>query len=214
MRTLKFVASPILAGLVLAVSLALAACGVTTTGSNGTLASAPGTPGATGSITPTASGSSGSSGSAAPGGCSTTGTASILTLEPVPGAKITRGLVTATLDHTSYRTCSAIRVTVANGLSSSISTSDHQTSCTILTLQQLVNGTWQPVGRCMLMIVTRMYTIRSGTAVAQTLVPGYGSMQSHSTGWSPGTYRIAFQYFAGSATSQHQEIFSSTFTIG
>ena len=122
------------------------------------------------------------------------------------------GQVTVAVDKTHYAPTDTITVTILNGLATTISTTDHQTNCTVVMLERLVNGAWQPVGACRLMTPTRVVPISPGTTVQQL----------GSTAWPAGTYRVAFRYFtepdgeSGQATASAQGglVYSATFTIG
>ncbi len=122
------------------------------------------------------------------------------------------GQVTVAVDKTHYAPTDTITVTILNGLATTISTTDHQTNCTVVTLERLVNGAWQPVGACRLMTPTRVVPISPGTTVQQL----------GSTAWPAGTYRVAFRYFTepdgepgqGASPGQGGVVYSATFTIG
>jgi hypothetical protein len=100
--------------------------------------------------------------------------------------------VTLTTDRSSYSPSSAIKVTLINHRSTSIFAYDHQTSCTILSLQRQTNGGWQVTGGCALGRVTQQIEIKAGETMQITLAPEMG--QIHATPWPTGTYRIALQY--------------------
>jgi hypothetical protein len=211
---------------VLVICLGLVACGVTSS--------------TTGTSTTGASSTSSTGGCATPAGQPATGVATGVatvvgtvvlqtgtvgstpagggswpTFPPLPGAVITPGQITVTTDLMRYSTCQNIQVVIANGLLSTIYAADHQTSCSIVTLQEQVGNTWQATGRCLLATATRLYAIDHGTAVAQTLHPGSGSLRSQANGWPAGTYRIAFTSFVGGPQSLHAQppVYSQTFTI-
>lgn len=153
-----------------ALVLALAACGVTTTSEQ---------PGGATSSTPTATATS----TATPGGTSG-GT-------PVPSAPPT-GAITLTTDHASYTTSGTIIVTLINGRSTSIFAFDHQTSCTILTLQRQTSSGWQAVGGCAQGRMTVQVEIKAGATMKITIAPTVG--QIHPTPWPAGTYRAVLNY--------------------
>ncbi|MBF6590784.1 MAG: hypothetical protein IVW57_09685 [Ktedonobacterales bacterium] len=222
--------------LILAASLGLAACGVTTSTSTGTNTS-PNTTvnGSCGTVPPAQASSvttavitpvrtiviqpgGGVAGGTQP--ATTAGaTSGAASLTPIPNTTVTPGQLTTTSDRSRYSLCDTIQVVIANGLQASVTAADHQTSCSLVTLQRLVNGTWAPQGRCPLETPTRLYEIAPGTAIAQQLTPGSGSFsRTGASGWAAGTYRIAFTYFTGSASSrasrQNPPIYSATFTIG
>lgn len=132
---------------------------------------------------------------------------------PTPG-QVTVSLVGQTNAAQTMAASQSITVQIANGLSSTIITTDHHTDCTMVTLQQQVNGAWQPVGKCLIMAATRMIPIAGGQSVKQVLTP-----QNGMTGraWAAGTYRVAFGYSVGSATETPGSgamVYSATFTIG
>jgi hypothetical protein len=130
------------------------------------------------------------------------------TAQPTSGP----GQVTVAVDKTHYAPTDTITVTILNGLAAIISTTDHQTNCTIVTLERLVNGAWQPEGACRLMTPTRVVPISPGTTVQQL----------SSSAWPTGTYRVAFRYFTepdaelgqGATPGQGAVVYSATFTIG
>jgi hypothetical protein len=209
------------AGVILVMCLGLVGCGVITSstgtsttgtsGSCGTPTAPPATGVATGvaTVAGTAIVQTGTAGTTPPGGVPWP------TFPPLPGATLTPGQITVTTDNASYSACQNIPVVIANGLSSTIYAADHQTSCSIVTLQKQVGDTWQAVAGCPLETPTRLYAIKRDTAVAQTLHPGFGTLRSQSGGWAAGTYRIAFPWVSGEAGApqRQQLVYSSTFTI-
>jgi hypothetical protein len=118
--------------------------------------------------------------------------------------------VTVTVDKTHYAPQDTITVTISNGLATTISTTDHQTNCTIVTLERLANGAWQAEGVCRLKTPTRIVPISPGMTVQQL----------SSSPWPTGTYRVAFRYFTepdavqGASPGQGGLVYSTTFTIG
>lgn len=148
-----------------ALVLTLAACGVTT-GEQ---------PGGTTSSTSTATAAS----TVTPGGTP---------MSSVPPT----GAVTLTTDQASYSTSGTIIVTLINHRSTSIFTFDHQTSCTILTLQRQTASGWQAVGGCAMGRMTVQVEIQAGTTMKITLAPNAG--QIHPTPWPAGTYRVVLNY--------------------
>ncbi len=149
-----------------ALVLVLAACGVTTTSEQ--------QPGGT-SGTPTAAAAS----TATPGGT------------PVPSVPPT-GAITLTTDHASYTTSGAIIVTLSNHRSTSVFAFDHQTSCTILTLQRQTASGWQAVGGCAQGRMTVQVEIKAGASMSITIAPSAG--QIHPAPWPAGTYRAVLNY--------------------
>lgn len=152
-----------------ALVLTLAACGVTTTSGQ--------QPGGTTSGTPTTTATTAST--ATPGG------------KPVSSVPPT-GAITLTTDHGSYTASATIIVTLINHRSTSIFTFDHQTSCTILTLQRQTASGWQTVGGCSLGRMTAQVEIHAGATMKITIAPTAG--QIHPTPWPVGTYRAVLNY--------------------
>lgn len=131
---------------------------------------------------------------------------------PTPG-QVTVTLVGTTSAAQTVGASLAITVEIANGLSSTIVATDHQTDCTMVTLEQQMGGAWQPVGRCMIMTATRMIPIAGGQIVKQVLTPQNGKTART---WAAGTYRVAFGYSLDSATETPGSgviAYSQTFTI-
>lgn len=100
--------------------------------------------------------------------------------------------VTLSADHASYSPSSTITITVTNNRSTSIFTFDHQTSCTILTLQRQKASGWENVGGCAMGRATRQVEIKAGATMQVTLAPGAGQMQA--IPWPTGTYRAVLNY--------------------
>ena len=99
--------------------------------------------------------------------------------------------VVLSIDHTSYTPSSTINVTLINHRSTSIFTFDHQTSCTILTLQRQTTNGWVATGGCALGRMTQR-SKSSRTHMQIALAPGAGQM--HATPWPAGTYRVILNY--------------------
>ncbi|HEY7340566.1 MAG TPA: hypothetical protein VH591_06785 [Ktedonobacterales bacterium] len=151
----------------MALVLMLAACGVTTTSEQ--------QPGGATSATPTATTAS----TATPKGT------------PVPSVPPTSA-ITLTTDHASYTTSATIIVILINGRPDSIFAFDHQTSCTILTLQRQTGSGWQPVGGCAQGRMTVQVEIKAGATMKISLAPSAG--QIHPTPWPAGAYRVVLSY--------------------
>ena len=143
----------------------LAACGVSTG------------PGDVSSGTPTVSPSA-----------SATSVASTPTMSTQPPTSA----VTLSADQTAYSPSSTIIVKLTNNRSTSIFTFDHQTSCTILTLQRQTSSGWQNVGGCALGRATQRVEIKAGETMTITLAPSAGQIRA--TPWPTGTCRAALHY--------------------
>lgn len=115
-------------------------------------------------------------------------------------------------DHTSYTPSSTIIVTLSNTLATSVRTFDHQTNCTIVTLQRQTTNGWSNVGGCAMMIATRIVEIAAGETRKIALSPGAGQM--HATPWPAGTYRVTVHYaLPGQDMSALTVVTTPTFTI-
>lgn len=177
---------------------ALAGCGVTTAGGAGNTAT-PSNP----TVNPATATASASASAA-----TATATAS--------GA--TSGAVTLTVGASHYSTSDPIVVTIHNGSKDTTYAEQHNTSCTTILLERLVNGAWQPVYPCVngFPHPTVSQVAADSTQVVQ-LVPivtgdaeGAGGVQ-----WPAGTYRAVLNYTTSqtAAFSQGTIAYSGTFVV-
>lgn len=129
------------------------------------------------------------------------------------------GAVAITVDQQHYGTKDTIVVHVTNGLSNNIYAGNHQTDCTIVTLEMNSGGAWQPTGACRTEIATIFLPVRAGTTATFDLTPSSGG-QLKSSAWAAGTYHVALRYTlsnpeSGSAPpSSFETAYSVTFGIG
>jgi hypothetical protein len=114
-----------------------------------------------------------------------------MTVPPAPGA------VRLHLGQTYASVTDAVSVTVANDLPVAILVEDHQSECTVVTLERQEGSGWLAVAPCQLETPTRLLLISSGTAQSVTLKPEGGSQPGM---WQAGTYRFALHYSAGAET--------------
>jgi hypothetical protein len=131
---------------------------------------------------------------------------------PTPGAVALR------LGQMHAGVTDAVSVTVANDLPTAILVEDHQSECTVVTLERQEGGGWLAVAPCQLETPTRLLPIPSGTAQTVTLRPEGGPQPRL---WQAGTYRFALHYSAGeegqtnpAALAPAGIVYSQTFTIG
>src|SRR5438128_1298855 len=82
-----------------------------------------------------------------------------------------------------YHTNDTIEVILSNASNSTIFFSDHLTNCTVIQLQRQVNGSWEAVNKCLLMIATRLHTLDAGQSLTVKLIP------SANRPWSVGLYQ-------------------------
>lgn len=100
--------------------------------------------------------------------------------------------VTLATDLGSYTPSQPITVTLVNGHTASLFTTDHQTGCSIITLRQETESGRRDVGGCMMGRATRIIEIPAGETVVVTLTPGAGVLRP--TPWPMGTYRALVRY--------------------
>ena len=145
-------------------------------------------------------------------GGATDGATKLATMTSTPGA------VTLRLGQAHAGMTDTVSVTVVNGLPTPILVEDHQSECTVVTLEQQVDGGWLAVAPCQLETPTLLQSIRSGATETVTLRPAGGPQPRV---WQAGTYRFALSYSAGeegqarlAALSPTAVVRSQTFTIG
>lgn len=109
-----------------------------------------------------------------------------------------REAVSVSLDSDRYFKGQAINVTIDNNTARAIRTFDHQTNCSIVTVQRLQDGNWVNVGECPLASPTRPVKIASRESVAVKLpaAPFTGDFE-------PGVYRVEFSYEELDASEQN-----------
>lgn len=170
---------------VLGASLLLAACGVTTAGSNATQA---------------------------PAGTQASASATASAIASAT-ATLQAGTVAVVLDKPHYTASDTINATILNGLDHTIWAADHQTDCTILSVEQQTNSGWDRVGRCMLASVTRFVPISASSRMAVTIAMGQAG--NGGVAWSAGTFRVVLTYLNSDtdADGAGTTVLSETFTI-
>lgn len=120
--------------------------------------------------------------------------------------------ITLTTDRASYAPSDPITVTLVNGHTASVFTTDHQTGCSIITLRRQVGATWQITGGCMMGRATRIIEIPAGETVVVTLHPGAGLLRP--TPWPTGTYHALVRYaLARDAMSDGISVESAEFLV-
>ncbi|HEU5439233.1 MAG TPA: hypothetical protein VFU88_08070 [Ktedonobacterales bacterium] len=130
------------------------------------------------------------------------------TASPVPtGPTILQGLVTVTLGKTRYATGENITVYINNGQSQSIWVANHQTSCSLVTLELQSGSVWREIAPCQLKTPTGLIEIKPGTSNTQhVLAPG------RPAAWPTGTYRVRLTY-ALQRLGPSTTTYSGTFTV-
>jgi hypothetical protein len=133
-------------------------------------------------------------------GCSSMGGAS----ESLPPG--TAGPVTLSVDSTSHSTSDTIVVTLNNQSKQTIYYFDHQTNCTVIQLQQQVNGKWETMSNCGLGRVSVLHQLNAGQQMTVTLDAPHGH-------WPTGTYRAALSYSTSKQSRPTTFIYSEGFQI-
>jgi hypothetical protein len=112
---------------------------------------------------------------------------------PVP---VTAGKVEVRLGKASYRVSETLRVTVANGLGTSIYTEDFKTVCSIVMLQRAESSGWRDIDGCQLGRPTVTVMIGAGLGQTVEIDPNSTHLQDGGTriGFGAGVYRIKFGY--------------------
>lgn len=105
------------------------------------------------------------------------------------GAALTQGAITVTTSKAQFTSAETITVFINNGLSQGIFVADHQTRCSLVTLERQTGDGWQPVAPCPLMTPTVLVEIAASTINTQRLgAPGAAQQ------WPAGTYRVRLAY--------------------
>ena len=109
----------------------------------------------------------------------------------------------------AYTASEAISVTVTNGLAMRIWTPDHQSGCTVVSVQRQDGQSWQTLHPCLLKSATRLIPIDPGHTLTLHVQPPTASGVSR---WPLGTYRVAFTYQRTQA-DPGTTIYSAVFVI-
>lgn len=163
-------------------------------------------------------GAAGSSNATNPATATAVASASAATKTAAPtGAS--RGAVTLSVGGASYATSDRIVVTIHNGGGNTLYIQLHNTSCSMILLQRLAGGVWQPVFPCVNGFPHPTFGhVAPDSSFAVQIVPvvtgdaeGTGGMT-----WPAGTYRATMHYTTSQATSisQGTTVYSGTFSVG
>ncbi len=126
---------------------------------------------------------------------------------PTPESTASTGPVTLHVGAAFYHPGDTITVILSNSGTSTIYFPDHLTNCTVIELQYLVNGNWEIVQRCLLMIATHWHTLDAGQSLVVKLVP------ASSRQWVAGLYRATLSYRASLEVGTPTSIYSSEFQV-
>lgn len=102
--------------------------------------------------------------------------------------------VSVQLDHTSYHNADVINATIQNHLSTPIYAHDTAASCTIVLLQQQVNGTWQTSesAKCPIKRPAMVVKLDAGASLVAKITASYPGLEVST--FAPGTYRLVLPY--------------------
>lgn len=128
------------------------------------------------------------------------------TSTPAPGTPPAPGEITITVGQQHYAPTGVITTLIHNGSQAPIYVANHQTSCTIVTLQILDNSGWTTLRPCRLMTVTGIIKIAAGATTTVQLLASAGQITS--TPWPVGTYQAKLSY--GTSSIKTGPAFSST----
>ncbi|MGH2516240.1 MAG: hypothetical protein ACRDHP_11350, partial [Ktedonobacterales bacterium] len=108
---------------------------------------------------------------------------------------INQGLVTIATDHGAYATSANIVATVTNKTGQPIYTYNHKASCTVLAIEQQVNGEWvapsKTLAGCAQGAVTGLVELAPNAPLKATVNAGY----LRPAPWPAGTYRLVLTYY-------------------
>lgn len=137
-------------------------------------------------------------------GCGQNSSSTGSTNEPSPTPTAPIGPVTLQVGATSYHPNDTIEVILHNAGNSTIYFPDHLTNCAVIQLQRQVNGNWEVIHRCLLMIATRWRTLDAGQSLVIKLVSTPNSQ------WIVGLYRATLSY----RTSREADSLIPIYSVG
>jgi hypothetical protein len=126
---------------------------------------------------------------------------------PTPTPTATTGPVTLHVGAASYHAGDTIEVTLQNASTSTIYFPDHLTNCTVIQLLYQVNGRWESVNKCQLMIHTSWHTLDAGQSLTVHLVPN----PSHP--WPVGLYQATLNYRTSRVSVSQTSVYSAGFQV-
>ena len=126
---------------------------------------------------------------------------------PSPTEKPPTLPVTLHVVATGYSQGSTISVTIQNQSGQTIYFADHRTNCTVLLLERQVNGTWEPVAPCKLMLATHIHSLKTGESSTIPITT--------TTQWLTGHYqaRLDYNFKADADVNGPTPVYSNMFTL-
>ena len=128
------------------------------------------------------------------------------TADGIPHLTSSHGPVTITLNAPSYRVSDSITVTLSNQGSRAIFFVDQHTNCTVLVMQQRVDGNWQSIRNCYVGRRSLWSTLNPGHQLQVKLDPP-------KKGWLPGWYRVNLDYSIGQQSYSFTTLSSVEFQV-
>ena len=138
-----------------------------------------------------------------------TGLPIVVTSSSVTNGSASTGKTGPVILHTNakvYGIKDTIFVTLSNHSNRTIYFPDHLTNCTIVLLQQPMNGNWLTANLCRLEIATRTHSLGARQRLIVRLVAPLN-------GWLPGLYRATLSYRTSLNTGRPTTIFSAVFKV-
>ena len=126
---------------------------------------------------------------------------------PTTTPTATTGPVTLHVGAASYHPNETIEVTLRNASASTIYFPDHLTNCTVIQLQYQVNGRWESVNKCQLMILTSWHTLDAGQSLTVRLVP----IPNHPR--PVGLYQATLNYRTSRTSVTQTSVYSGAFQV-
>lgn len=128
------------------------------------------------------------------------------TASGIPQLTSPHGPVTITLNAPSYRVSDSITVTLSNHGDQAIFFVDQHTNCTVLVMQQRVDGNWQSIENCYVGRRSLWSTLNPEQQLQVKLDPPRGK-------WLPGRYRVTLDYSTGKASYSFSTLSSVDFQV-
>lgn len=128
-------------------------------------------------------------------------------------------VVSVALGRATYQAGQTVMGMVLNGLKQTIYSADMKTDCSIVTLEQLKNGSWEPVPGCNSLRAPRVVeigTMRGQEIAINPLSTNFGIEPGSKTpAFGAGTYRLRFSYrlAPGPEGEEPLVVFSETFAV-
>jgi hypothetical protein len=126
----------------------------------------------------------------------------------------TNGVVSLTLNRSSYGADDSVLVTIVNGLTRSIWVADQRAGCSSVSIERSAHGAWTRVGNCAPPRVGPPVSIAPGASLLQRLFFAAGGFDT-GAGWPAGLYRATLTYKMNSADGSGAAltIHSAEFTV-